>query len=330
MACILGVDGGNTKTIACIATLDGHIIGSGRSGTSDIYACQSVDAGADEIVLAVEAALAQAGQTRAEIVSGCFSLAGADWPEDYADLQNALRARALGQTITVYNDAIGALRAGSPDGTGVVIACGTGGAIGARSAAGKFWHTSFWQDAMCGSELGQETLRAVRHSELGIEPPTTLTARVLEFFGVPNVEAVVRLFWLRPLNPPSHLEVSKLAPLLLTEAENGDAVAQRIVRDHGRRLAEYALVAARKVGIEHTPFVVVLNGGVFRHPGRLLKDAVIAYMRASSPGIHAEMSRFEPVIGALLLAFEAGGIAVTSAVQQAIESSLPAADLFST
>src|SRR4051812_48570463 len=141
---LLGVDGGNTKTIAVIAACDGTILGAGRGGCGDMYAYPTPELALEQIAQAVNKALEQAGVTRDHLLSGCFSLAGADWEEDYAVLKAALQARGFGRTIQVYNDAIGALRAGSPDGTGVVIACGTGVAIAARNAAGEFWHGSFW------------------------------------------------------------------------------------------------------------------------------------------------------------------------------------------
>src|SRR5436305_11603111 len=37
MQCVLAVDGGNTKTIAIVATLAGTILGAGRGGCGDIY-----------------------------------------------------------------------------------------------------------------------------------------------------------------------------------------------------------------------------------------------------------------------------------------------------
>ena len=37
MQYVLGVDGGNTKTIAIVAALDGTILGTGRGGCGDIY-----------------------------------------------------------------------------------------------------------------------------------------------------------------------------------------------------------------------------------------------------------------------------------------------------
>jgi N-acetylglucosamine kinase-like BadF-type ATPase len=37
MHAVLAVDGGNTKTIALVAALDGTILGAGHGGCSDIY-----------------------------------------------------------------------------------------------------------------------------------------------------------------------------------------------------------------------------------------------------------------------------------------------------
>ena len=49
-----------------------------------------------------------------------------------------------------HNDAIGALRAGTPDGVGVAITCGTGIAIGARNHDGREWYSGNWEIATGG------------------------------------------------------------------------------------------------------------------------------------------------------------------------------------
>ncbi len=327
---ILGVDGGNTKTIAVIAARDGTILGSGRSGCGDMYAYPSPEPALEQIEQAISVALIQAGIKRDNLLAGCFSLAGADWSEDYEYLSGALTQRGFGRIIEVYNDAIGALRAGSPDGTGVVIACGTGAAIAARNRAGEFWHASFWLESLCGRELGYQAIRAVKRVELGMSPPTSLTDHVLAFFGQPTVEQLLHHFYKYPLNPPSDMEVSKLAPMVLHEAEAGDPVAAQIVLNHGERLADYALVAARKVGIDQTAFPLILNGGIFRHRGNALVDAILQRMTQSVPGIVAVRSGYEPVIGALLLAFEAAGITVDTELKRRLEATLPHTSLFAT
>src|SRR5437016_515047 len=140
---ILAVDGGNTKTIALVAALDGTILGAGRGGCADIYNAEagtgwpdSAAAAMANVEYAVVGAL-QAAQVKAsDLVTAVFSMAGADWPEDFAYIRAAMDDRGFGHTILVQNDALGILHAGSADATGVSVVCGTGAATGARSADG--------------------------------------------------------------------------------------------------------------------------------------------------------------------------------------------------
>src|SRR5919107_3820451 len=104
---LLGIDGGNTKTVAVAATPDGTVLGAGRVlRGSDIHAVPADQAVA---TYAEAAALALAGAPRGAPVTAAFSLAGADWPEDH-DLLVALLAETW-PNPSVVNDAIGALRA---------------------------------------------------------------------------------------------------------------------------------------------------------------------------------------------------------------------------
>jgi N-acetylglucosamine kinase-like BadF-type ATPase len=328
MSYILGVDGGNTKTIALVANTDGTILGVGRSGCSDIYGAKSPEAALSEAYAAVSVALSTAGIKKEALAAGCFSIAGADWREDIEFLEGAFAGYS--EKVTVVNDAMGALRAGSPDGTGVVVACGTGAATGARNAVGHIWHSSFWQEPQGAHELGQKAIFAVYRAALGVEPPTSLTPRVLEFFGKQSVEELLYLFTGRRMSHPEDTQVAKVARVLLDEATHGDVVARRIVQAHGTALGDYALVAARRVKIEDTAFSLVLAGGVFRHTGRLLADTLIERVHTASPQARPIFSRFEPAIGALLLAYEAVGVIVNEALLEKLATSAPQTTLFET
>lgn len=330
MGCIVGVDGGNTKTIALVGAPDGTILASGRSGCSDIYGAVTAAAALEELQLAVDTALDGAGLRRADIDTAYFCLAGADWDEDYEFLHASVSSFGLGRSITIGNDSLGALRAGSPDGTGVVITCGTGIATAARNADGLFWQSGFWQETLCGVELGRLALRAVYRAELGIDSPTLLTEPVLKHFRQPNVEDLLHSFWRRGTTPPSNIDMSKLAPIVLDMAEAGDAAAEGIVQQHGLRLAEYAVAAARKVHLSATTFPLVLNGGIFRHPGKKLVQAIVEHLATAYPHVTPVRSRYEPAIGALLLALESAGIVITDKVMHNLEQSLPERDLFLT
>ena len=134
---LLGVDGGNTKTLALVATPDGTIVGTGRAvGCADIYA-----APVDEAMAVVAAGGRSRPWWRLPSRRGtgdrwaAFSMAGADWPEDVVELEPC-SAHGCPTPVRAVNDAVGALRAAIPDGPGVVVVAGTGVATGARGPDG--------------------------------------------------------------------------------------------------------------------------------------------------------------------------------------------------
>ena len=325
---VLGVDGGNTKTLALVAREDGVIVGTGRAGCSDIYGATSPAAAIDEIERTVNAAIKEAGIGSGEITAAVFSLAGADWPEDFRLLEEAMRTRGYGQNILIVNDAMGALRAGSPDGAGVVVSCGTGAAIGARHPDGRIWHSSFWQQTQGAGELSLRALQAVYRAELGIDPPTALTERILAFFATRDVEDVLHRMTGRELPRPENWR--QLVRPLFEAADEGDEAARRILISHGRTLGDYVIVAARKVGLLETPFTLVLTGGVLRHPSPLLRDSLIGRVQDVIPDVRPISSRFEPVAGAVLLALDMACIETDAALLKRLETSLPEASFFAT
>jgi len=330
MQCILAVDGGNTKTIALVAALDGTVLGIGRGGCSDMYNAEPTDGAADSAAAAlanaehaVWLALHAAGVSPTEIAVGVFNMAGADWPEDIQFWRDAMRERGMGREIIAQNDALGVLYAASPDATGVSIVAGTGVATGARAPDGRVWHSSFWQDQAQGSShLGQKLLFAIYRSALGIDPPTSLTARVLAFLDAHSVEAVLHLFNNR--QQPAPVKVDRLAPILLDEAHAGDTVALRVVREHGAALGDFALAAARQVGLDGTAYPLVLAGGLFRHPTTALEEAILARVRSTAPEIRAIRSRAEPIVGVVVEALAAAGAPVERQTIERLAATFPA------
>ncbi|MEN9938690.1 MAG: hypothetical protein RLZZ387_5269 [Chloroflexota bacterium] len=330
MTYILGVDAGNTKTIALVARTDGTVLGSGRASCGDIYGAGHPDRALAQVDLAVGRALDAAGTRPEDLEAGAFSMAGADWPEDFALLEGAARERGLGRRVAVYNDAIGALRAGAPEGWGVVVACGTAAAVGARGRDGRIWHSSFWQEHGGGDHLGEKALRAMMRAELGVDPPTLLTERALELLGMPSVAALLHARTRRELSEDERPDIGRLGRVLLDAAADGDATARRIVVEHGAALGDDALAAARQVGLEHEDFPLVLAGGVLRHPSPMLRDALVARVLERAPGAVPTRIRLEPAAGAVLLALELAGVTVTPALLERLEPSLPPASFFAT
>ncbi len=321
---VLGVDSGSSKTVALVAECNGRIVGAGRGGSGDIYEGEA--AAFAEVRRAVSAALEEAGLTREALLKSVFSMSGADWPEDFALIRATLEGDGFAH-VRVVNDAIGALYAGLPRGFGVMVACGTGAATGSRGPAGE-WHSSWWQGPGGGGDLSVQTLRAVCRAELGIDPPTSLTERVLEVLELPTVEAALYEFTKRDKAPTARL--TRLTRVLLSEAEAGDATAHGIVEAHGRALGDYALAAARRVGLGAQPYSLVLAGGVLRHPSSVLKDALVNRVSERHALVRVVKSRFEPAIGALIIAFQEAGIVVDAPLLDTLTATSPPEVLFET
>jgi N-acetylglucosamine kinase-like BadF-type ATPase len=306
---VLAVDGGNTKTIAAVADADGVTRGVGLAGCSDIYNAETPERGMDEMEAAARQALAAAGVAVDAIGAAAFSLAGADWPEDFALLEPGLRDRlGLAATPLVVNDALGALRTGSPDWTGVVAVSGTYNAVGARNARGEIFHLGFWPDGAGGRHIGRSGLKAVYRAALDMGPATALSERAFALFGVGDAIALLHEFTRRGGLEDS--DKDRLAPVLLDLADEGDAVAQAIVADAGRVLGTQARASAAQLEMALDGTRVVLTGGVFEHPTDRLAVATMAEL----PGAVPVRGGPPPIAGALLLAYDRLGLAVDASV----------------
>lgn len=322
-AYFLGVDAGNSKTVALVAEADGKIVGWGRSGGGDIYVSEARAAAA--VAEATTQALEAANLRTKDLAASCLSLVGADWPEDFAFWQREAETRRYGRQTQIVNDAIGALRAGT-EGDGVAIVCGTGAAVGARHE-GAFWHSSFWQEPTGGFELSERALRAVYRQALGLGPATLMTELILEHFACSSVEAVLHKLTARSTRSQGH--ANTLARLLLDAASQGDMLAHREVARTADILVNYAWVAAQRVELGANPFPLVLAGGVLRHESPLLRDTIAAQAKTKLPQAEPRLAPFEPVVGALLLALETYTKTPLSDYRP-LRASLPVAAFFAT
>ena len=302
---LLGVDGGNTKTIALVAAGDGTVVGVGTAGCADIHNAHSPDEAVGEVVRASSTALEAAGAGAFDLAASAFSLAGADWPEDFELLRGGLaeRLELVGEPVVV-NDAIGAIRSGTDDGVGVAAVCGTGGAIGARNRRGEIFHLGFWPDGTGAFTLGSEGLAAVWRAGIGVGPETSLTARALERWDCPDPISLLHAFTrIGGGLDGSPSPRSLFADAVLDEAAVGDPVAHGIVERAGRHLGDYARVCAVRTGQLGSPFPLVLAGGVLRHPSTLLRESILGRVPDAEP----VYPKVEPVAGAVLLAADQAG-----------------------
>lgn len=318
---VVGVDGGNSKTVAAVATARGDVLGAAFGPGSDIYGPGPARGALDVLASVVRKALLNAGVRPAAVGATVASLAGADWPEDYDLYRLELRARVgLGGDLKILNDGVGPLRLANPSGTGVAVALGTGAAVGARGPGAATWHASFWLTVGGSEWLGQRALAAVCQAALGIGPPTSLGEPLMALLGADDEETMLRTLTQRESPFRSGLWQRDAGRIVLDCDGKGDAVARGLVAEQARLIAPYAVTAADKVGLQ-ADYDVVLTGGLLRHPTSVLASRLTDEIKAQQGRARVTTVTVAPVAGALLEAIALAGSEVTCPLVGAISGS---------
>jgi N-acetylglucosamine kinase-like BadF-type ATPase len=315
MTYVLGVDGGNSKTLAAVADETGAILGVGRSGNSNHQGVR-LEGAMDAIKGAVEPALESAHLQADDIEAACYTLAGADYPEDFEMLTPALHGLGYGRSVGLDNDIMAGLRAGTANPNAAVVLMGAGMNAAGRNAAGESirfpalgWISG---DRMSGSTLAQEAVRAVARAGDGRGEPTLLTELVLTALGVASAEEMTRGLYFGWLNSDRVFRGTAptmgLAPLVFRAANAGDAVALDLVRQVVEEVCLTARALLRSLGLMDTPSDVVLTGSVFRAEGPLLLSSIKERLSTMAPLAQVVRPEVEPVVGSVFLAMDSIGI----------------------
>ncbi|SDT32471.1 BadF-type ATPase [Friedmanniella luteola] len=315
--CYLGVDAGNSKTVALLADADGRVLGRGRAGVGDIYGVATPERAVDAVLDAVGQALAAAATGPDAVAHAAFRLAGVDWPEDEELWTAALAARAPRlRSLSVRNDGYALLRCGRPSGVGVAVTAGTGPAVSGRGPDGREWSAGWWiQHELAGRGLGAAGVRAVVDAETGLGPPTALTGLLLTLFGEPDVAALLHAFTRRE-HPRPDRDTWSAARSVLLAAGAGDPVAAGIVDRHATVLAGLVAVTARETGLDAGPgpVPVVLGGSVLSSEHPAYRTALTTALVGAVGAVDVTVSTASPVVGALLDALAEGGVVLAPAL----------------
>jgi N-acetylglucosamine kinase-like BadF-type ATPase len=311
---VIGVDGGNTKTELLVLDDGGEPVAYVRGAGSNSHGL-----GADGCVDVIAGLVERAG-VDGPADHGAFYLCGADVPADIAALTDAVAARGWARSLIVDNDTFALLRTGTDARDAVAVVCGAGINCVGRSADGRIarypalgWETGDWG----GSDmLGRDVLFHAARAEDGRGEPTALVQVVRAHFATESVAALGEDLHYGRVRQQ---RLGELAPAVVTAAEEGDAIARRLVE----RLAEEVVLLVEKalgdLGLLSTgdcpprgqsperPADVVLGGGMLRQGRGLLHDEVVTRLRDRAPAARPVVATDPPVLGAALAALDAAG-----------------------
>jgi N-acetylglucosamine kinase-like BadF-type ATPase len=121
-----------------------------------------------------------------------------------------------------------------------------------------------------------------------------------------------------PNEPLTRCEVATLCPVVVEVAQQGDWKANQILKEAGYELGRLGVAIIRRLEMENDEFAVVPFGGVFR-AGELVLGSFGETILAIAPGAIVVKPKFEPVVGAVLLALSEIGVVVSRQVIRAVE-----------
>jgi len=303
---VLGIDAGGTKTVCQLADEHGTILAESRSSGANLQAVGELEV---EKVLhqVMEEAI---GDRRIVPDTICLGIAGVDRPDDAAVVRGIMKRIGYKARMLVVNDALVALEAGAPGRPGVVIISGTGSICYGRNARGVAARSGGWGyvlgDEGSGYWIGRAALRAVLRAADQRGRETTLTALLLERFGVDRPQGLIHEVYHSNLKPAA---IGALAQCVQQAFTHGDEVAVGILRGAANELESSAMSVARRLGLVGQPFPFILAGGIFKAVP-WLNEELSRRLPVVAPGSHVVPLDREPATGAVLLALqEARGIA---------------------
>tara|TARA_R110002126_G_scaffold98045_44_gene228275 strand:+ start:8379 stop:9296 length:918 start_codon:yes stop_codon:yes gene_type:complete len=248
----LGIDGGGSKCRVLLMSAQGQVLGEGLSGPANPL--RGMQLATASILDATSQALNSAGlpaTVMSELVVGA-GLAGVNLPEYYQLVSSWQHPFAsLHLTSDLHIACIGAHQGND----GAVLICGTG-SCGLAAVNGQLLevggHGFPYGDNGSGAWFGLQVVQQVLRSKDQLTAPTLLTGLLQA-----ELQCSASLQLVSHFMQASPTDYARLAPLVFTAAEQGDAAAQSIIDTGAAYINE---IAERLLTIN--PVALCLIGGL--------------------------------------------------------------------
>lgn len=312
----LGVDGGQSHTEAVVADERGRIRGRGRGGPAN-HAEQP--GGRERLARAVGesvgAALREAGLATevSEVefdAAHCAMTGGADFKEEV--IRSIVRARRL----SIGHDAPAALAGATGGEPGIVVIAGTGSVAYGENGLDRSAQAGGWGyllgDEGSGYWIAMEGLRCALRAVDGVGDSTELGTRALRHFDLKDFRELARAVY------AGRIDRDRLATFAIEverAAREGDASARRIIAEAAMWLCRLVIAVAKRLSVESVKVAAV--GGAFRSLS--LREEFAQRVAQHLPLARVIAPRFDPAVGALLLAYGAAGVDLTEEILSNLE-----------
>jgi N-acetylglucosamine kinase-like BadF-type ATPase len=311
-AALLAVDGGATKTDLALVGADGSLLALERGPLSSPHYL-GLEGSLDVLAELLDRAGAAAGVPTDDgpvTELGQLLMAGVDLPSEVRDFHDAVGARRWSTKTIVDNDTFAILRAGTEQGWGVAVVCGTG--INCVGIAPDGRHARFpalgaiTGDWGGGLDVGLAAVSSAARSEDGRGQKTTLEQSVPAYFGLSTPTELAEAIHHGQI---AQKRIGELPRVVFVDAAT-DEVAAAIVQRLADEVVALARVALERLYLTHEPVEVLLGGGLLRPGNGKLEAAIESGLREVGDAITVRNTESPPIVGAALLGLDELGAGV--------------------
>ena len=313
--CVLGIDGGGTKTVCVLATLDGKIAGRGNGGPTNPNLVS-----APEIKETLQKAIQEAvhGHPELQIEAVCAGIAGVGASEQKRIEEGNVIWQILStppfcqilrkgfnpsKNIEVVSDVVIALVAGAGERHGIVAISGTGSVVYGETVKGQKIKVGGWGyllDEGSGYAVGRMALREILKAYDVSGEATLLAQKVLNAWNLSSMQDVVNYIYQKTTKPT---DIANLAKIVNSAASAGDESAKEILKNAASGFYCNISAAAKQIDFGKEGVTLVLSGGVLTNIEKV-REIIIEKVSAELPSVKSVQVCREPVKGAVLLALK--------------------------
>ena len=293
----LGIDGGGTKTHACLVDLDGHVLATAANGSAN-WERIGTHATIENLGEVIGQVLETSGTAESDILESTFALAGVDWDADIEMFKSLLSRFEFENPAVIINDAFAALFAGTSTGIGIVSIAGTGGKTAGRTEQANF--------QTMGMELGEGggagqlvalTLDLMAKIFHGLEAPSRLTDMVLDHAGFSSLAT-----FFKAVARDDFQLGEELAPNIFAIAKSADLGAMKIVKEIATQHAKDVKAVAGKLIFTDVSTPVIRAGGLHTAKYEIFDETFESVVMELMPEASLKVLDISPVYGSVIQA----------------------------
>ena len=314
----MGFDVGGTKTACVILSQDGTLLGQGQGGSGNTNFIPLAIAN-KSFTDAIQSARRSAGIRKLAIHS--VVIGTEPDPKPVASLIKKLTASPK---LVHKKEGECSMVGGLVQKVGLSLICGTGSVGWGRNSKGQTSMTSCWGpigDEGSAYDIARRGVNAAFKAWDGRGRHTVLVDDLLQMFRKKDLRDAATPIY---TSPNLRKDFASLAKLVTAAADNGDKVALQIMRDCATEIADILTTCANNLNMSKTSYKIAApSGGLIAASNYRYSKMISRQIKKIHPLAKLVRPKFEPVIGAALIALDTINIPWTPSLIKTLKQTQP-------